>query len=81
DKVERPKMGEKPTGGKGGQKVFYSFGMSAIIVVSLIAWTYTSIAYIEDGPEIEGEEEITIAVEGYRFGWAFIYPNGHEDST
>ncbi|MBX0322911.1 cytochrome c oxidase subunit II [Halomicroarcula sp. F13] len=81
DKVERPSMGEMPTGGSGGRKVFYSFGISAIIVVSLIAWTYSSLAYVEDGPTIEGEEDITVQVEGFRFGWAFIYPNGHETST
>ncbi len=81
DKVERPVMGEMPASGSGGRKVFYSFGISALIVVSLIVWTYSSLAYVEDGPTIEGEEDIHITVEGYRFGWAFIYPNGHEAST
>jgi len=79
-KVERPSMGEMPTGGSGGRKVFYSFGISAIIVISLIAWTYSTLAYIEDGPDID-EEELTVGVEGYRFGWTFTYPNGHESST
>lgn len=80
-KVARPEMGEIPTGGEGGRKVFYSFGISAIIVVSLIGWTYLQLSYIEDGPEIEGEEDIGITVEGYRFGWTFIYPNGFETNT
>ena len=80
-KVARPEMGEMPTGGEGGRKVFYSFGISAVIVVSLIGWTYLQLSYIEEGPEIEGEEDIAITVEGYRFGWTFIYPNGYESST
>jgi cytochrome c oxidase subunit 2 len=81
DKVTRPTMGEMPTGGVGGRKVFYSFGISAVIVVSLVGWTYLELSYIEQGPEIEGEEDIEITVEGYRFGWTFIYPNGYESST
>ena len=81
EKVTRPRMGEIPTGGEGGRKVFYSFSISAVIVVSLIGWTYLQLSYVEDGPEIEGEEDIEITVEGYRFGWTFIYPNGHESTT
>lgn len=81
EKVTRPQMGEMPTGGVGGKKVFYSFGISAVIVVSLIGWTYFQLSYVESGPDIEGEEDIEITVEGYRFGWAFIYPNGFESST
>jgi len=80
EKVERPSMGELPTGGAGGKKVFYSFGISAVIVISLIAWTYSTLAYVENGPDLE-EEDIEVEVEGYRFGWTFIYPNGHESST
>jgi len=81
EKVTRPRMGELPTGGKGGRKVFYSFGISAVIVISLIGWTFLQLSYIENGPDIEGEEDIEVTVEGYRFGWTFIYPNGYEAST
>jgi cytochrome c oxidase subunit 2 len=81
DKVERPEMGELPTGGTGGRKVFYSFSISAIIVVSLIAWTYSQLLYIEQGPDPAQEEALEIDVEGYRFGWDFIYPNGHTANT
>ncbi|WP_394345569.1 cytochrome c oxidase subunit II [Haloarcula sp. Atlit-47R] len=81
DKVERPEMGELPTGGSGGRKVFYSFSISAIIVVSLIAWTYSQLLYIEQGPDPAQEEALEIDVEGYRFGWDFIYPNGHTTNT
>jgi len=81
DKVVRPRMGELPTGGEGGRKVFYSFGISAIIVISLIGWTFFQLSYVENGPEIAGEEDINIHVEGYRFGWTFTYPNGHQRST
>ncbi|NHN63368.1 cytochrome c oxidase subunit II [Haloarcula sp. JP-Z28] len=81
DKVERPEMGEMPTGGAGGRKVFYSFSISAIIVVSLIAWTYSQLLYIEQGPDLAQEEALEIDVEGYRFGWDFVYPNGHTTNT
>ena len=81
DTIERPSMGELPTGGSGGRKVFYSFGISAIIVVSLIAWTYTTLLYVETTPEGDNIDAMEIDVEGYRFGWTFRYPNGYESST
>ena len=81
DSVERPRLGELPAGGAGGRKVFLSLGVSAVIVLSLIGWTYMELSYIEDGPDIEGEEDLRITVEGYQFGWTFVYPNGHESST
>ncbi|MBV0924203.1 cytochrome c oxidase subunit II [Halomicroarcula limicola] len=80
-KVERPQMGELPTGGSGGRKVFYSFGISAIIVVSLIAWTYTTLLYIENGPSGPQVDALEIDVEGFRFGWEFTYPNGYRTNT
>ncbi len=46
-----PTLGELPTGGKGGKKLFVSFGLSAIIVISLIIWTYGWLLYVEDGPQ------------------------------
>ncbi|MDS0260876.1 cytochrome c oxidase subunit II [Haloarcula sp. S1CR25-12] len=81
DTVDRPRLGELPAGGSGGRKVFLSLGISAVIVVSLIGWTYMELSYIEDGPEVEGEEDIRITVEGYQFGWTFVYPNGYESTT
>ncbi|MFC6861981.1 cytochrome c oxidase subunit II [Halomicroarcula sp. GCM10025817] len=83
DTVERPQLGEKPTGGTGGRKVFYSFGISAVIVVSLIAWTYTTLLYIENGPDESQAaiDAIEIEVEGFQFGWNFVYPNGHETNS
>jgi cytochrome c oxidase subunit 2 len=82
DSVERPRVGEKPTGGSGGRKVFYSFGISAVIVISLIAWTYTTLLYVENGPDDDRADidAIEIDVEGFRFGWSFTYPNGYESS-
>jgi cytochrome c oxidase subunit 2 len=80
--VERPQLGELPTGGGGGRKLFLSFAMSAIIVISLIAWTYGTLLYVEQGaaqeaPQIEnGAEPMEIDVIGYQFGWRFVYPNG-----
>lgn len=81
DKVERPQMGEMPTGGSGGRKVFYSFSISAIIVVSLIAWTYSQLLYIEQGPDPAQTDALEIDVEGFRFGWEFAYPNDHTTNT
>lgn len=81
DSVARPELGELPTGGVGGRKVFLSLGISAVIVLSLIGWTYVELSYVEDGPDIEGEEDLRITVEGYQFGWTFVYPNGYQSST
>jgi cytochrome c oxidase subunit 2 len=61
--------------------VFFSLGISAVIVVSLIGWTYMELSYIEEGPDVEGEEDLRITVEGYQFGWTFVYPNGYESTT
>lgn len=77
--IDRPTLGELPVGAdKGGKKVFVSFGISAVIVVSLVAFAYSSLLYVEAGPTDElGEEDIVeIDVTSYRFGWTFEYPNG-----
>ncbi|PSP75876.1 cytochrome c oxidase subunit II [Halobacteriales archaeon QS_1_68_20] len=80
-KVERPKLGELPRGGGGGRKLFLSFTLSAIIVISLIAWAYGILLYVEEGaaeePPTEQAEALEVQVEGYQFGWRFTYPNGH----
>jgi cytochrome c oxidase subunit 2 len=75
DGVDRPTLGELPSGGGKGKKLFTSFTLSAIIVISLVAWTYGTLLYVESGPP--QEESLQIDVEGYQFGWRFTYPNGH----
>lgn len=74
DAVQRPRMGELPESTGGGRKLFVSFFFSAVIVVSLIIWTYSSLLYVEDGPD----EAIEVDVVGQQFGWTFTYPNGHQ---
>jgi cytochrome c oxidase subunit 2 len=72
-----PRLGETPTGsGGGGRKLALSFTMSAIIVVSLVGWTYGFLADVEGGPP-EGEDPLEVHVVGYQWGWEFQYPNGH----
>ncbi len=78
--ADRPRLGELPSGGGKGRKLFVSLFLSAIIVVSLIAWTYTSLLYVEAAPE-ERTDSLEVRVEGYQFGWEFVYPNGHRNAT
>jgi cytochrome c oxidase subunit 2 len=79
DDVDRPMLGELPAGGGKGKKLFTSFALSAVIVISLVAWTYGTLLFVEEGPS--EAEALEIDVEGYQFGWRFTYPNGHvEDS-
>lgn len=75
----RPELGELPTGDKSGKgkKLFLSFGISAIIVISLVVYAYTLLLYVESGPQVEQDAELEIDVVGYQFGWEFQYPNGH----
>jgi cytochrome c oxidase subunit 2 len=74
-------LGELPTGSGGGRKLFFSFGLSTIIVVSLIVWTYGTLMYVEENPSIEKGDAVEVEVVGYQFGWDFVYPNGHESDT
>ncbi|WP_435181844.1 cytochrome c oxidase subunit II [Halorussus sp. AFM4] len=76
-----PSLGELPSGGGGGRKLFVSFGLSTVIVVSLIAWTYGTLLYVEADSPAEGEQGLEVDVVGFRFGWEFVYPNGHTAST
>jgi cytochrome c oxidase subunit 2 len=81
-----PQLGEVPRGGGKGRKLFLSFALSAIIVISLIVWTYGTLLFVEDEtiasaqPSVEeyqpSDEQITVHVEGYQFGWRYTYPNG-----
>lgn len=76
---DRPTLGELPTGDGGdkSKKLFLSFGISAIIVIGLVAYAYTLLIYVETGPDVDPEAELEVDVEGYQFGWEFEYPNGH----
>ncbi|WP_255168088.1 cytochrome c oxidase subunit II [Natrononativus amylolyticus] len=74
-----PTLGELPTGGGSGKKLFVSFGLSAIIVISLVVWTYGMLLYVEEGPDGNpGDDAIEVDVEGFAFGWDFYYENGVE---
>jgi len=72
--VARPRQGEIPTGqGKGGgKKLFMSFGISAVLVLGLIIYSYSLLLYVEDTGE-NAENAIEIDVEGYQFGWDYTY--------
>lgn len=80
DGFEPPQLGELPTGQSGNKsrKLFLSFGLSAIIVISVVVYSYTLLLYVEAGPtsEIETEGNMDIHVNGFQFGWEFEYPNG-----
>jgi cytochrome c oxidase subunit 2 len=81
DEKDRPEVGELPTGGGGGRKLFVSFALSAIIVVSLVTWTYFTLLYVEDPGTAETEEPLEVTVVGHQFYWEFVYPNGHSSSN
>ncbi|MFC6735746.1 cytochrome c oxidase subunit II [Halolamina salina] len=70
DEKDRPKLGEVPTGGGKGKKLFLSLSLSAIIVISLIAWTYGTLLFVEGQA---GDQGVDVEVEGYQFGWNFHY--------
>lgn len=75
---ERPQLGEIPTGGGGGKKLALSFTLSAIIVLSLIIWTYGLLLQVETGAaQTDAADKIEVDVVGYQFGWEFTYENGH----
>ncbi|WP_227133538.1 cytochrome c oxidase subunit II [Halorubellus salinus] len=77
DDADRPQLGELPSGGGGGRKLFLSFSLSAIVVVSLISWTYLTLLYVENPEPVQDEEEpLTVRVVGHSFFWEFVYPNG-----
>ncbi|WP_226480229.1 cytochrome c oxidase subunit II [Natrinema amylolyticum] len=79
-----PSVGELPTGGKGGKKLFLSFGISAVIVISLVIWTYGMLLYVEDpgdGGDSAQEEALNVEVTGDSFAWFFEYDNGIESTA
>ena len=73
--TDRPVLGELPTGSGGGRKLFTSFFLSTVVVISLISWTYGTLLFVEEGPP--AEDALEVRVEGYQFGWRYVYPNGH----
>lgn len=78
--TDRPQLGELPEDEGGGRKLAVSLTLSAIIVIGLILWTYTLLINVEGGVP-DSANDIEIRVEGYRFGWQFIYPNGYTSTT
>ncbi len=82
DRIDRPTLGELPTGAGGGRKLFVSFAISAIIVIALIVWTYGALLYVEAGPTEQGtDENLDVTVTGFQFGWEFEYPNGYTQNN
>jgi len=81
--MDRPELGELPESGGKGKKLFLSFGISALIVLSLVIWTYASLLYVEGKPteaQQNGVDILDVEVDGFRFGWQFTYPNGAQTS-
>ncbi|WP_227356956.1 cytochrome c oxidase subunit II [Haladaptatus salinisoli] len=76
-----PALGELPSESEGGRKLIYSFSLSAIIVVSLVLWTYGTLLYVEDDSTATRENALEVKVVGSQFSWTFVYPNGHESDT
>jgi cytochrome c oxidase subunit 2 len=80
---DRPEVGEIPTGSGKGRKLFLSFAISAVIVISLIVGTYGSLLYVENAAAdndaaTEGGDTMEVTAVGYRFNWTFAYPGGDE---
>ncbi|MFQ3320101.1 MAG: cytochrome c oxidase subunit 2 [Natronomonas sp.] len=86
DSFDAPTLGELPSAHQGGKsrKLFFSFGLSAIIVISLVVYSYSLLLYVEEGPsnEVDADEnaveEMQIEVVGIQFAWQFHYPNGKQ---
>lgn len=77
---DQPQLGEIPSGGGKGRKLFLSFAISAVIVLSLIAWTYSLLLVVENQPNAQGDA-LEIEVIGHQFSWEFVYPNGETAGT
>jgi len=45
---DRPQVGEIPSGGGKGRKLFLSFALSAVVVITLIVGTYGSLLFVEN---------------------------------
>ncbi len=80
DGIDRPELGELPEGGGGGRKLALSLLLSAAIVISLITWTYFALVDVETRAT-QTDDSLNVQVEGFQFGWEFIYPNGNTSET
>ncbi|PSQ15091.1 cytochrome c oxidase subunit II [Halobacteriales archaeon QS_8_69_26] len=86
DDGDLPQLGEIPKDGGKGRKLFLSFGLSAIIVISLIVWTYGTLLFVEGQDTgqpssdvgVENKDPVVVDTTGYRFNWSFEYENGKE---
>ncbi|MFB6227270.1 MAG: cytochrome c oxidase subunit II [Halobacteriales archaeon] len=84
EKKDRPEVGEIPSGSGKGRKLFLSFAISAVIVISLIVGTYGSLLYVENAAagnndvSAEDGDAMEVMAIGYRFNWTFAYPGGNE---
>jgi cytochrome c oxidase subunit 2 len=81
DGFDAPQLGELPAGQEGGKskKLFLSFGLSAIIVVSVVVYSYSLLLYVEEGPEVESDMDVDVT--GIQFAWLFEYPNGQTSTA
>ncbi len=70
---EAPVVGALPAEEKSGKKLFLSFGLSAVIVISLIVYSYGLLLAVEDPAQ---DPDIEIEVQGFQFGWSYEYPSG-----
>jgi cytochrome c oxidase subunit 2 len=87
ERKDRPEVGEIPSGSGKGRKLFLSFAISAVIVISLIVGTYGSLLYVENVAAgdntgaTEADDSMEVIAVGYRFNWTFAYPGGNESVT
>lgn len=81
DEENRPQLGEIPSGGGKGRKLALSFLLSAVIVISLITWTYFTLLYVEQPAAAQEQEPFEVTVTGEQFRWQFTYPNGNQTYT
>lgn len=91
---DRPDVGALPSDPGRPRKLWLSFFLSAVVVISLIVWTYGFFTEIEAGPRevqqnvgdapaySDGQTEtLTVRVEGFQWGWRFVYPDGTTTRT
>lgn len=81
--VARPTLGEIPTGvGKpGGKKLFLSFSISALIVLTLITFAYWNLLLVEGTPDNEDVNDLEIEVVADQFSYTYEYPSGATTDT
>ena len=81
--VARPQLGEIPTGvGKaGGKKLFLSFAISAVLVVTLVTFSYWGLLLVEGTPSEDDVDALEISVDANSFNYQYEYPSGYETSA